>query len=358
MIGKNIRWTCTICGYVHEGPKPPETCPICGAGPEAFVKQDINANTSIPSEKSPEQTISDVMIQTMVNWGVKCVFGMVGHSNLGLADAIRRQDEKGTLSFIGVRHEGAAAFAASAYAKLTGKPAACMSIAGPGATNMLTGLWDAKMDRAPILALTGQVETQVLGPGAFQEIDLTAVFSSVAVWSQTVLPSSRHVELMNLALKHAILKRDVAHLIFPDEIQSTPSPHGIQPLGSIGRVPQMEVSPSQQAIEQALLLLKNASRPAIIVGHGAKSHMAAIIATAEKLNCPVITTFKAKGAIPDNHALACGVLGRSGTPVASHFMNNADLLLVLGASFSKHTGINATIPTVQVDFDPLMLGKF
>ena len=105
------------------------------------------------------------MAETMVNWGVEHVFGMVGHSNLGLADALRRQEEAGKLTYIGIRHEGAAAFAASAYGKLTGRPAACLTIAGPGATNLLTGLWDAKVDRAPVLALTGQVDTQVLGPG-------------------------------------------------------------------------------------------------------------------------------------------------------------------------------------------------
>ena len=120
------------------------------------------------------------MAETMVNWGVEHVFGMVGHSNLGLADALRRQEEAGKLTYIGIRHEGAAAFAASAYGKLTGRPAACLTIAGPGATNLLTGLWDAKVDRAPVLALTGQVDTQVLGPGAFQEVDLRGAFGSVA----------------------------------------------------------------------------------------------------------------------------------------------------------------------------------
>ena len=122
------------------------------------------------------------MIQTMVNWGVDTVFGMVGHSNLGLADAIRRQTKTGKLKYIGIRHEGAAAFAASGYAKLTGKPAACFAIAGPGSTNLLTGLWDAKVDRVPILALSGQVDAQVLGPGAFQEVNLAAAFNSVAEW--------------------------------------------------------------------------------------------------------------------------------------------------------------------------------
>ena len=164
------------------------------------------------------------MVETMLNWGIDTCFGMVGHSNLGLAEALRRQEQAGNFRFYGVRHEGAAAFAASAHAKLTGKPAACLSIAGPGATNLLTGLHDAKVDRAPVLALTGQVDVQVLGPGAFQEIDLAAAFAPVTRFSQTVLHTSKHAELMTLACKNAIVERDVAHLIFPDDVQTLPAP--------------------------------------------------------------------------------------------------------------------------------------
>ena len=139
-------------------------------GIETFpVKEEGNAiYVGIEKEKPHETTISDIMAETMVNWGVTKVFGMVGHSNLGLADALKRQEREGNLNFYGIRHEGAASFAASAYGKLTGKPAACFSIAGPGATNLYTGLWDAKVDRAPLLALTGQVATQVVGTGNFQ----------------------------------------------------------------------------------------------------------------------------------------------------------------------------------------------
>src|SRR3954452_9117327 len=172
-------------------------------------------------EEAPEhvRTVTDVMAETMVAWGIDTVFGMVGHSNLGLADAIRRREEAGEMRFIGIRHEGAAAFAASAYAKLTGRPAACLTIAGPGATNLLTGLWDAKVDRAPVLAISGQVPSKVLGRGAFQDVDLTAAFADVASYSKTVLPESDHAELMTLALKHAIVGRNVAHLVLPDEVQ-------------------------------------------------------------------------------------------------------------------------------------------
>lgn len=310
-------------------------------------------------ENPPHQTtITDIMVETMINWGVTSVFGMVGHSNLGLADAIRRQEVKGNLKFIGIRHEGAAAFAASAYGKLTGKPAACFAIAGPGATNMFTGLWDAKVDRSPILALTGQVATQVVGTGNFQEVDLVRAFSTVAEFNHRVEEKSKHAELMTLAIKNAILKRDVSHLTFPDDIQTINVAKDIKAQTSEGRLSPMTISPPKASFEKALKMLNKSERPIIIVGHGANFHMKEIIAFAKKINCPVMTTFKAKGQISDSHPLGCGVLGRSGTPVASWFMNESDLLLVIGASFSNHTGITPKKPTIQIDFDPLALSKF
>lgn len=329
-------------------------------GQEMFPVEQRDDGIYVGIKKAIElmPTVSDVMVQTMTNWGVKYVFGIVGHSNLGLAEGLRNEEAKGRLTFIGVRHEGAAAFAASGYAKLTGKPAACLAIAGPGATNLLTGLWDAKVDRAPVLALTGQVNTQVLGPGAFQEIDLKNAFDAVSSFNQTVLPTSNHAELMSLAMKNAIINRDVANLIFPDEVQVIPAKGGEQPSSPKGRVASQLISPDVNAVNDALSLVSGAIRPLIIVGYGARDSMGTIIELAEKLNCPVVTTFKAKGQMPDNHPLAAGVLGRSGTPIASWFMNGCDLQIVFGASFSNHTGIEKKKPTIQVDFDRMALGKF
>ena len=193
--------------------------------PEAFavdVRED-GIYVAVPPLPPHERTVSDLMVETLVAWGVTHVFGMVGHSNLGFADALRRAQERGEITYIGVRHEGAAAFAASAYGKLTGRPAVCFAIAGPGSTNLLTGLYDAKVDRAPVLAISGQVPSSVLGRGAFQDLDLTRAFADVAEFSRTLLPGSDHAELTAVALRTALLGRCVAHLVLPDEVQVLPA---------------------------------------------------------------------------------------------------------------------------------------
>ncbi len=357
----HIEDDCLLCpwhGYEYHPltGEPPE-----GYGDQATVfKSELREDGLYVELPLPDRasTLMDQMVDVMTEWGVDTVFGMVGHSNLGLADAMRRAEEGGRLRYIGIRHEGAGAFAASAYAKLTGNPAACFAIAGPGATNLLTGLWDAKVDRVPILALTGQVNTQVLGPGAFQEIPTAAAFEAVAEWSQTVLRDANAPELMALAIKHAIVNRDVGHLIFPDDTQGFPGLENPPAMPREGRIAAADIAPPEAELARAAELLNKADRPVVIVGHGAREHRQQIIEFAEQIDAPVITTFKAKGLISDSHPLGCGVLGRSGTPVGSAVMGRSDALLVFGASFSNHTGISKNKPTVQVDFDRMTLGKF
>ena len=357
-IDENGNVICPWHGYEYD--------PHSGRPPEGFD----DAATCYPVDERPNgvfvelpvhrerTTLMDQLVSTLVDWGIDAVFGMVGHSNLGLADALRKAETAGELTYFGIRHEGAAAFAASGYAKLTGRPAACFSIAGPGATNLLTGLYDAKVDRVPILALTGQVESQVLGPGTFQEVDLAAAFGPVSEWSQTVLGPENATELAALAIKHAIVQRDVAHLILPDEIQELPGVAEPVERPREGRIAAPQIAPPEAELDRAVELLDGADNPVIIIGNGARPFRDVVLRLADRIDAPVITTFKAKGAVPDDHPLAAAVLGRSGTPVGSATMARADALLVLGASFSNHTGIATWVPTIQVDFDRMMLGKF
>ena len=170
---------------------------------------------------------------------------------------------------------------------------------------------------------------------------------------------------MSLAIKNSLVKQGVAHIIFPDDVQTAPAAEEARAGSPTGRLAPVAMTPARESMDAALGLLQKAKRPALIVGHGARFEMDAVIALAEELGCPVLTTFKAKGLIGDcgapingGHPLGCGVLGRSGTPIASWFMNECDALLVFGASFSNHTGITPKKPTVQVDYDRMHLGKF
>ncbi|NNE74616.1 MAG: Rieske 2Fe-2S domain-containing protein [Acidimicrobiales bacterium] len=340
--------------------------PLTGQPPEGFSDapecfpcevRDDGVYVSLPAEEPTLRTVSDVLVETMTNWGVTHVFGMVGHSNLGFADAMRKAEARGDLTYIGIRHEGAAAFAATAFGKLTGGVAGCFGIAGPGSTNLLTGLYDAKEDRAPVLAISGQVPSKVRGRGAFQDTDLSAAFADVAAYSQIVAAESSHAELANLACKTAIVERNVAHLVLPDEVQFQPAPEA--PAGGpTGRVGSREIAPPAAELAAAAAKIAESERPMFVVGNGARHQMDAVIALAERVGAPVATTFKAKGLISDRHELGCGVLGRSGTPIASWFMNESDLLVVFGASFANHTGIAEYKPLIQVDYDPMSLGRF
>lgn len=326
--------------------------------PDAYAVdvRDDGVWVALPPERAPERTASNVLVDTMTNWGVQAVFGMVGHSNLGFADAMRQAEADGRLRYFGIRHEGAAAFAAGAYGKLTGRLAACFGIAGPGSTNLMTGLYDAKVDRAPVLAISGQVPSKDVGRGAFQDLDLEAAFADVATFSQTVLPGANYGEIMTLACKTALIERNVTHLILPDEVQVLASDSPA--MEAVGRTGSRSIAPPAEALAAATDLLAGAGRPLIIVGAGARHEMAGVIALAEQFNIPMATTFKAKGLVSDHHRLGCGVLGRSGTPIASWFMNESDLILTFGASFSNHTGIADYKPIIQVDDDPMALGRF
>jgi thiamine pyrophosphate-dependent acetolactate synthase large subunit-like protein/nitrite reductase/ring-hydroxylating ferredoxin subunit len=339
--------------------------PLTGLPPDGFAdavpgypvqERPDGVYVALPEVSTAPRTVADVLVETLVAFGVRHFFGMVGHSNLGFADALRRAEERGDISYIGIRHEGAAAFAASAYGKLTGRPAACLAIAGPGSTNLLTGLYDARLDQSPVIAISGQVPSKVLGRGAFQDLDLSAVFKDVATSSVTLQAGSNHSELAALAVKHATDRRGVAHLVLPDEVQVLPSE---QPAATpAGRLAGPAGNPPVADAGAAAELLSTAHRPVIVVGHGARAARDGIIALAERLGAPVLTTFKAKGLVPDTHPLGSGVLGRSGTPVASWLMNESDLIIAIGASFSNHTGIATYKPVIQIDDDPAAIGRF
>ena len=184
------KYRCTVCNYVYdevkEGKKfsdlPKEwICPVCGAPKTAFVL--LTEKTEAPKEEKGT-TVSEVLIEQLAEWGVKYVFGVPGTSTLGVVDAIRKSDK---VQYIQVRHEEVAAFMASAYGKLTDHLAACLSVSGPGATNLATGLYDASLDKSPVLVLSGMVARQFIGPGSIQEIDQHSYFEPICVFNKILM---------------------------------------------------------------------------------------------------------------------------------------------------------------------------
>jgi len=297
-----------------------------------------------------ERTVSEVLVDQLAAWGVEYVFGLPGMSCLGVVDAIRKHEK---IRFVRVRHEESAALMASAYAKLTGKVGVCLTIAGPGATNLITGLYDAKMDRAPVLALTGQVRLQYIGPGGFQEIDQDVLFNSFCVFNKTINSKEQTVELVTLALRHALMERGVAHLAIPNDVQKGVLEAEIEPME--GRIPDFSIV-NTELVDRAARLLNEAEQPVILAGWGARGHGYKLLKLAERLQAPIVTTFRAKGVVPEDYELALGVLGDVGTPMARKFVDAADLLLVCGSSFSEKTNIPQK-RIIQVDFDPMNLAK-
>ena len=183
-------------------------------------------------------TVSEVIIENLVQSGITEYFGVPGTSSLGIIDAIRKNEKARFFLF---RHEENAAMAASAYNKLTGKIAACVTIAGPGATNLATGLYDAKEDRASVLSINGQVEMQYSGPGGFQEIDQDAFFRPVTVFNNTIYDEKMAVKIITMAVLHAIVRKGVAQVSVPNDIQKLEiDPESIEGQGVI---PSLVVRP-------------------------------------------------------------------------------------------------------------------
>lgn len=358
------QWKCSVCGYLYDettgdpkagipGGTPfeklPETwtCPVCGAGKEAFRKvptEDIHAGSVT--------TVSDVMVAELVAWGVNIVFGLPGTSSLGLVEAIRKNP--GIRYFV-VRHEENAAFAASAYNKLTGNIAACLTIAGPGATNLATGLYDAKEDHASVLSLNGQVEAQYTGPGGVQEIDQDAFFRPITVYNNTIYEKNLAVLLLTRALRYAKIDRGVAQISVPNDIQKQPLDSRFCARESCLDGP--DILPSDELIKTAAMAINNAKKPVILAGWGAYQDGQKVLALADKIKAPILTTFRAKGILPEDNPWVIGILGNVGSPHARILVNEADLVITLGVGFSKYTNVPMEKPFVQVDIDPLKLGK-
>jgi pyruvate oxidase len=350
------KYRCTVCNYVYDDAKekikfsdlPKEwVCPVCGAPKSVFV---LLAEKS--EEKTGDHTVSEVLINQIATWGVQYVFGIPGTSTLGLVDAIRKT--KGKVKYIQVRHEETAAFMASAYGKLTGHVAACLGISGPGATNLVTGLYDAQLDHSPVLALTGMVPRKQIGQGAIQEIDQQAFFEPLTVYNKTLMTEDQTTSLATLAIKYALLDQGVAHIGVPNDVQKLPYEAEILPFE--GRMPNMAYGQEEWLVEKAAKVIDSASRPVILAGFGARGQGNKLLKLASKINAPIMATFRAKGVVDENESIYVGCHGGVGSTAASELMTKADLLIAIGSSFSDLSLIPQK-RTVQIDINPIMIAR-
>jgi pyruvate oxidase len=321
-------------------------CPVCGASKSAFVLLSRRAEV-----ETKGTTVSEVLVEQLAEWGVQYFFGVPGTSTLGVVDAVRKNSR---VQYLQVRHEQTAAFMASAYGKLTGHVAACLGVSGPGATNLATGLYDASLDHSPVLALTGLVARQLIGHGSVQEIDQYSFFEPICVFNKVLMSEDQTTMLATLAIRHALLDRGVAHIGIPNDVQRLPYETHIFPLE--GRMPNLAFGQEEMLVEKAATTIDQAKRPAIIAGFGAMGQGAKLLELASKIRSPIITTFRAKGIIDEDEELYVGSHGGIGSTAAAKLVRMADLLIVIGSSFSELTQIPEK-KTVQIDINMKMIAK-
>jgi thiamine pyrophosphate-dependent acetolactate synthase large subunit-like protein len=243
---------------------------------------------------------------------------------------------------------------ASAYGKLTGHLAACLTIAGPGATNLATGLYDAKLDYSPVLALTGQVQRQLIGPGSFQEIDQHSFFEPICVFNKVLMSEDQTTTLSTLAIKHALINRGVSHISIPNDIQKIPYSTKILPMES--RIVNRNIQPSDFVIEKAVFTINESKRPVIIAGSGAQEQGDKLLKLAKKIDSPIVSTYRGKGVIDEHHELYVGSHGDIGSTAAAKLVKESDLIIVIGSSFSDKTNIPEK-KTIQIDINPMMIAR-
>jgi len=307
------------------------------------------------------RTAADVLAEALVDWGVDVVFGLPGDGINGIMEALRtRQDH---ISFVQVRHEEAAAFMACGYAKYTGKLGVCLATSGPGAIHLLNGLYDAKMDGAPVLAITGQTYHDLIGTHYQQEVDLLTLFKDVAVYNQQVLGAGHVRALVDAGCRAAMSERGVAHITCPVDLQEQrvrdddPSVKKVEGHTSHAWRPPIVV-PCEDGVRAAAAVLNAGRKTVILAGQGALGAGDEIERLADLLAAPIVKPLLGKGVVPDDSPFTTGGIGLLGTEPSEVAMDNCDTLLMVGTSFPYmefypgHDGCRG----VQIDRNPSRIG--
>lgn len=306
-------------------------------------------------------TAADVMIECLIDWGVDIVFGMPGDGINGLMEALRTREDK--IRFIQVRHEEAAAFMAVGYAKYTGRLGVCLATSGPGGIHLLNGLYDAKLDGAPVLAITGHHFHDLIDQHSQQDVNLDKVFMDVAVYNTRIM-GPKHVEgVTHLACRNALAKRGVAHINFAVDFQSMPLAADTASKRNVdryylARTGQRRELPAEEQLREAAAVLNSGKKVVILAGQGALGATDELIAIAEKLGAPIVKALLGKACVPDDHPMTTGGIGLLGTLPSEEAMQNCDTLFIVGSSFPYMEFLPKATQAkcVQIDIDATRMG--
>ncbi|NRP74276.1 putative thiamine pyrophosphate-containing protein YdaP [Ensifer psoraleae] len=303
---------------------------------------------------------ADILIDTLIEWKVDVVFGLPGDGINGIMEALRRRQDR--IRFVSVRHEQSAAFMACAYAKFTGRLGVCLATSGPGGTNLLTGLYDAKLDQMPVLAITGMQYHDLIETFSQQDVDLTRVFDNVAVYNAQVNDAAHMENLANLACRSALSKRGVAHLSIANDVQERMADGGRSRRNRPGHMPSRNFAgrlvPLESDLSRAADLLNAGKKVAILAGRGALEARDALRETADLLGAPVAKALLGKAVLPDGDPLTTGGIGILGTAPSQDIMQQCDTLLIVGSTFpyiEYYPAPNAAAG-IQIDHDPQRIG--
>ena len=305
-------------------------------------------------------TAGDVLIDVLEEWGVEVIFGLPGDGINGVMEALRQRQER--VRFVQVRHEEAAALMACAYAKFTGKLGCCLATSGPGGLHLLNGLYDAKMDGQPVLAITGHHFHDLIDTQAQQDVDLDRVFMDVAVYNARVMGPAHVARVAHLACRTALARRGVAHLSFPVDFQSMDAAGAPSARGAAGRSAEVHASraslPSEQGLARAAEVLNAGKKVVMLVGRGALDASTELEAMAEALGAPIVKALLGKAAVPDDSAYTTGGIGLLGTRPSQDAIEACDTLLMVGTSFPymEYLPPPDQARGVQVDIDAARIG--
>lgn len=306
-------------------------------------------------------TTADILIETLIDWKVDTIFGLPGDGINGIMEALRTRQDR--IRFIQVRHEESAAFMACAYAKWTGRLGVCLATSGPGGTHLLTGLYDARLDQAPVLAITGMQFHDLIETFTQQDVDLTRAFSDVAIFNAQVSDAAHMENLASLACRSALAKRGVAHLSIANDVQE-------ETLDDARRSKRNRPShapdhwyegsglPAEEQVEKAAAILNGARKVTILVGRGALGARSELEETADLLGAPVAKALLGKAALPDDHPHCTGGIGILGTLPSQEAMEECDALLIVGSTFPyiEYYPQRGRARGVQIDRDPQRIG--